>query len=105
MVLSPAFVGDNRRNFFRRAFGKLEKGSLSGSIFTLCASAIGSGVLALPQVLAVTGWVTGILLILNGALAALFSLRMIIEADVKANVKNFSLLAHKSGGKVLEKLL
>lgn len=33
------------RTFFNRAFGKLDKGSLRGSIFALCASAIGSGVL------------------------------------------------------------
>ena len=56
-----------RRTFFNRAFGKLEKGSLRGSIFSLCASAIGSGVLSLPFVLALNGWILGFLFIIVGA--------------------------------------
>jgi len=57
----------DRRNFASRAFGKLEKGSLRGSIFALCASAIGSGVLSLPYVLRLNGWVLGVFFILIGA--------------------------------------
>ena len=57
----------DRRNFYKRAFGKLEKGSLRGSIFALCASAIGSGVLSLPYVLRLNGWVLGVVFILVGA--------------------------------------
>jgi len=57
-----------RRPFFNRAFGKLEKGSLRGSIFSLCASAIGSGVLSLPFVLALNGWAMGFIFILVSAL-------------------------------------
>lgn len=51
-----------------RAFGKLAKGSLRGSIFALCASAIGSGVLSLPYVLALNGWVLGFIFIITGAI-------------------------------------
>jgi hypothetical protein len=60
-----------RRNFSSRAFGKLEKGSLRGSIFALCASAIGSGVLSLPYVLRLNGWVLGVIFILIGAFGKL----------------------------------
>ena len=74
-------------------------------MFALCASAIGSGVLALPQVLAKTGWVIGLLLIMNGAIAAVASLRMIVTASLQMRVKNFSMLAKKSGGSFLEALL
>jgi hypothetical protein len=58
----------DRRTYFKRTFGKLEKGSLRGSIFSLCASAIGSGVLSLPYVLTLTGWTMGFILILIGAI-------------------------------------
>ena len=64
MAFSPNM---DRRNFYKRAFGKLEKGSLRGSIFALCASAIGSGVLSLPYVLRLNGWVLGVVFILVGA--------------------------------------
>lgn len=56
-----------RKNFYGRAFGKLGKGSLRGSIFALCASAIGSGVLSLPYVLGLNGWVLGLAFICIGA--------------------------------------
>lgn len=76
-MLSPEHGAYRGRSFFKRAFGKLEKGSLRGSVFSLCASAIGSGVLALPNVLATSGWILGVLLIINGAIAATASLFMI----------------------------
>ena len=112
MAFSPNM---DRRNFYKRAFGKLEKGSLRGSIFALCASAIGSGVLSLPYVLRLNGWVLGVVFILVGAFgkisrclifaAAAWSLFMIAESAIKAKVKNFSKLTNYVGGKALELFL
>ena len=96
---------DNRRNFASRAFGKLDKGSLRGSIFSLCASAIGSGVLSLPYVLGLNGWVLGLCFILVGAFAAAWSLFMIAESAIKAKVKNLSKLTNFVGGIKLERFL
>jgi hypothetical protein len=62
----PFSPNATRRNFYDRAFGKLGKGSLRGSIFALCASAIGSGVLSLPYVLGLNGWVLGLVFIIVG---------------------------------------
>jgi amino acid permease len=45
-----------RRTFFDRTFSKLEKGSLRGSIFSLCSAAIGGGVLSLPYAMVLIGW-------------------------------------------------
>ena len=67
----PFSPNGQRRPFFNRAFGKLEKGSLRGSIFSLCASAIGSGVLSLPYVLALNGWALGFIFILLSAFGKL----------------------------------
>lgn len=71
LILSPH--GDMRRTFFNRTFSKVGKGSVRGSIFSLCACAIGSGVLSLPYVLALNGWALGIAFIFIGALAACWS--------------------------------
>ena len=46
----------------------MSHGSQRGSIFSLCAAAIGSGVLALPYVLRLNGWILGTLMILVGAI-------------------------------------
>jgi hypothetical protein len=64
----PFSPSNDRRTYFNRTFGKLEKGSLRGSIFSLCASAIGSGVLSLPYVLSLCGWSMGFILIVIGAI-------------------------------------
>ena len=74
MDFSP--ISSSRKNFYSRAFGKLEKGSLRGSIFALCASAIGSGVLSLPYVLRLNGWVLGLAFILVGAFGKRFTLNV-----------------------------
>jgi hypothetical protein len=100
--LSPA---SQRKNMFNRTFGKLEKGSLRGSIFSLCAAAIGSGVLSLPYVLALTGWVIGTVLIVVGAIAACWSLFLIADGASKARVPNLNTLAKKAGGNKLMILL
>jgi amino acid permease len=89
------------RRFSQRAFGKLDKGSLRGSIFALSATAIGSGVLSLPYVLGLNGWVLGLFFLLVGAFAAGWSLFMIAESAIKANVKNLSMLSNLVGGKKL----
>ena len=104
-MMSPGFTGQNKRAFFNRALGKLNKGSLRGSIFSLCASAIGSGVLSLPYVLNLCGWMLGIILITAGAIAACWSLYLIAESAIKVKAANFSSLAQKVGGNKLEKLL
>lgn len=71
LAMSPG--SHDRRNFFGRSFSKMGKGSLRGSIFSLSACAIGAGVLSLPYVLALTGWVLGLSLIFIGAIAAIWS--------------------------------
>jgi hypothetical protein len=59
--------GYTYRNWVSRYFGDLAKGSMRGSTFALCSGAIGTGVLSLPYVLAINGWVVGIIMIIMGA--------------------------------------
>ena len=97
-MFSPTFGTTVKRGFFDRTFGKLEKGSVRSSIFSLCAAAIGVGVLSLSYVLALCGWVVGACLIVIGALTAYWSLYIMIESAVISESPNFSTLALKSGG-------
>lgn len=53
-------------------------GSLRGSIFSLCASAIGTGVLTFPKVFADNGWVFGIMMVAMGAISNYWSLYMLV---------------------------
>lgn len=88
-----------------RTFSKLGKGSLRGSIFALCASAIGSGVLSLPYVLGLCGYGLGMLFMMLGATAAEISLRMLAHLAVKHKMPNYSKIAIKAGGQGLNILL
>lgn len=88
-----------------RTFSKVGKGSLRGSIFSLCACAIGSGVLSLPYVLALCGWALGIAFIFTGAIAAVWSNTILADLAVKNGLSNLSQLATKAGGPTLEKSL
>jgi hypothetical protein len=102
--LSP-FLGGQRRTFMARTFGRMEQGSIRGSIFALCAVAIGAGVLSLPYVLKMSGWVLGTILIIIGAVSGYYSMYMILVRSIETNCKNFSELAMKAGGKGLTVLL
>lgn len=101
--LSPG--GLQRRQFFDRTFSKLEKGSLRGSIFNLCAAAIGSGVLSLPWMFAVCGWAIGCFLIGLGAFGAMWSNLLIAKMAVEHRQKNYSDIAELVGGKCLKNTL
>jgi VIT1/CCC1 family predicted Fe2+/Mn2+ transporter len=88
MMLSPN--NGVRRTMMERTFSKVGKGSLRGSIFSLCACAIGSGVLSLPYVLALCGWALGIAFIFIGAVAAVWSNTILAELAVKEGLSNLS---------------
>lgn len=74
--MSP--FGGRRRTYMERTFGPMQQGSVRGSIFALCAVAIGAGVLSLPFVLRMNGWVLGTILIIIGAVSGFFSMEMIL---------------------------
>ena len=46
---------------------------MRGSTFALCSGAIGTGVLSLPYVLAINGWIIGIIMIGMGAFGNLIN--------------------------------
>ena len=101
--LSPG--GGQKRTFFDRTFGKLEKGSLRGSIFSLCSAAIGGGVLSLPYMFALSGWATGMILIVVGTVAGIWSNLMLAYLGDKYKLGNLDQVAMASGGPKMKALL
>ena len=98
-------MGAVRRTFYDRTFTKMDAGSLRGSIFALCSAAIGAGVLSLPYVLALNGWLIGILFIFVGAIAANWSNKILVKKAVENDCRNYYSLCVKVGGKKLGMLL
>jgi len=109
LMLSPNADLNRRmgegKTFVERTFSKLDRGSVRGSIFSLSASAIGSGVLSLPYVLKLCGYVQGLAFMLLGAAGAVISLRMLATIAVEQNLPNFSKIAIKAGGNGLNLML
>ena len=68
----------------------MDPGSLRGSILSLSAASLGSGVLSLPYVLKLTGWMMGIFMICVGAFAAAWSMHMIVDSAQWVMARNYS---------------
>jgi len=83
----------------------MDKGSLRGSIFTLCSVTVGTGVLALPYTFKELGFMLGLLVLTLATLASLWSQRIIIESADKARVLDYAHLVRKAGGKRAENIL
>jgi len=65
-----------RRSLVDRTLSRVEAGSIRGSIFSLCCSAIGMGVMVLPYNMAQVGPLTALVLLFAASLACLASLRI-----------------------------
>ena len=68
----------SKRTFTQRAFGKMEAGSLRGSIFAISSIALGTGCLSLPIRFTQLGLVGGLISLLIGASCAYWSLTAMI---------------------------
>jgi amino acid permease len=86
-------------SFFRRTFKKFDQGSLRGSIFTLAATAIGSGCLSIPLAFRYIGIVLGPLLLMLTATTSIVSLTVLASAAFKHKVFDYSMLVEKILGK------
>ena len=83
----------------------MEKGSIRGSIFALSASAVGSGVLSLPYVLKLNGYVAGVCFMIVAALAAQTTLKMLATVACEFRLKSYSAVCKEAGGKKLQNLM
>lgn len=69
---------NQKKSLRERYFGRMEKGSMRGSILGMTCAAIGSGVLTFPVVFKQIGWVNGVILLTMGAFGCWWSLYMLI---------------------------
>jgi amino acid permease len=88
-----------RKTFANRTFSKVGVGSIRGSIFALSNSAIGAGVLSLPYVFKLNGYVVATFYIFVGAFAAIWSNRILALNACKFNKKNYNDLIYLAWGK------
>lgn len=97
LMMSPMSV--QRKTFFSRTFSTIGPGSIRGSIFTLCNAAIGAGVLSLPYVFALCGYVVGVFYIFLGAFASMWANRILAYYALKHGKKNYNDLISLAWGK------
>ena len=87
------------RPLYHRMFGKMDPGSLRGSIFNLCILSLGTGLLAIPQKFGYMGlFISPIVIILCG-FANRWSLFILIDASFKYKIQNYENIVKKLFGK------
>ena len=87
---------------FQRYLGKMETGSLRGSIFGLSSIALGTGCFSLPLRCTQIGLINGIILIIIGAIISYWTMICMEHAARKSKYNNYSLvvkdiLGYKTG--------
>ena len=87
-----------RRTYMDRTFGKMNKGSVRGSILSMVSAAVGGGILSLPYVFCLSGYLIGIFVIILGAVAGIWSNYMIAEVAIARKLVNFDQIARAGGG-------
>lgn len=101
--MSPGAMA--RRGFFGRTFGKLEKGGVRASTFSLCSAAIGGGVLSLPYMFCIVGWGMAYILLIVSALSGVWSNLILVDLAMKYKQPNYDHICKLAGGKCLQKTL
>ena len=103
MPMSPG--GMQRRAFFDRTFGKLEKGGERNSVFLLCNAAVGGGVLSLPYMFVLCGYLMGYILMAVSAIAGTWSNLILARLAINHKKANYNEIVLLAGGPKLQKAL
>jgi len=93
------------KTLYQRIFGKIDPGSIRGSIFNLAILSLGSGLLALPQKFGQMSIVVSIIDIILAGIAAYWTLNIMILASEKYKIYNYSELVNHLYGKGLSLVL
>jgi hypothetical protein len=82
-----------------RLFSKMEAGSLRGSIFAMSSLALGTGCLTLPMHFEEMSFLTALVVLILGSLAAYWSLTLLIKACAVSRIYDYSQLVKNVWGK------
>ena len=86
---------NEKRTAVERLFGKLNKGSLRGSIFSMVTTALGTGCLALPRYVNVLSIGLSFILAIISALGILMNLYFLSKASAKTKIYDYPDLTEK----------
>ena len=87
-----------RPGLSKRLFGKLEAGSIRGSIFSMIILSLGTGCLSLPKIMADMSLVMGLLSICLTGIATYWTLWIVTLISEKHKIFNYSKLTRKIFG-------
>ena len=93
------------RSWCKRTFGKMNPGSLRGSIFNLCILSLGTGLLAIPQKIGYMSVVFSPIIIILSGLANYWSLNILVNMSIKLKLKNYESIVKQLLGKKLSLFL
>ena len=91
----------DKRTWCQRTFGKMNPGSLRGSIFNLCILSLGTGLLAIPQKVGYMSVILAPIIISLAGLANYWSLKVLVEMSLKYDKNTYESLVKKLLGKKL----
>jgi sodium-coupled neutral amino acid transporter 2 len=80
----------DRGTFLKKTFSTMETGSLRGSVFTLCMTAVGPEYLFSAAILKYNGLVIGLCLVLLIAFVSRFSLNILVKASSEHKIYNYA---------------
>ena len=90
-----------KRSWFKRTFGKMNPGSLRGSIFNLCILSLGTGLLAIPQKIGYMSLILSPFIIILSGIANYWSLNILVNMSIKFGLKNYESIVNKLLGNKL----
>lgn len=93
------------RTWVQRTIGPMIKGSIRGSVFTLCSVTVGSGVLALPYTFTQVGFMLGFIMLGIATIASFWSQYLIVRGAENCNVRDYASMVEIAGGTKLKTFL
>ena len=95
----------DKRTWCKRTFGKMNPGSLRGSIFNLCILSLGTGLLAIPQKIGYMSIVLSPIIIILSGVANYWSLNILVNMSIKFKLKNYESIVKQLLGNKLSLFL
>lgn len=91
----------SKTNFSKRMFGKIEAGSIRGSIFNMVILSLGTGCLSLPKSMGDMSLIMGLISIIFTGCASYYTLSIVTSTSEKFQIFNYSKLTRKLFGNIV----